>query len=42
MITLMEGKWSGYGWPVYWKENSHLTEVASLMEGEWSCYRGGH
>ena len=18
------------------------TEVASLMEGEWSCYRGGH
>ena len=19
-----------------------VTEVASLMEGEWSCYRGGH
>ena len=19
-----------------------LTEVASLIEGEWSCYRGGH
>ena len=29
-------------WPVYWKENSHLTEVASLMEGEWSCCRGSH
>ena len=23
------------------REN-HVTEVASLMEGEWSCYRGGH
>ena len=29
-------------WPVYWKENSHLTEVASLMVGEWSRYRSGH
>ena len=29
-------------WSVKWRENSHLTEVASLMEGEWSCYRGGH
>ena len=19
-----------------------VTEVVSLMEGEWSCYRGGH
>ena len=26
---------------VYWKENGHSTEVASLMEGEWSCYRCG-
>ena len=32
-----------------WRENSHLTEVVmlqrnghvTLMEGEWSCYRGG-
>ena len=22
-------------------ENGHSTEVANLMEGEWSCYRGG-
>ena len=29
-------------WLVKWGENSHLTEVASLMEGEWSCCRGGH
>ena len=29
-------------WSVKWRANSHLTEVASLMEGEWSCYRGGH
>ena len=21
--------------------NGHVTEVASLKEGEWSCYRGG-
>ena len=24
------------------RENGHVTELASLMEGEWSCYRGGH
>ena len=23
-------------------ENGHVTDVACLMEGEWSCYRGGH
>ena len=23
-------------------ENGHVTEIVSLMEGEWSCYRGGH
>ena len=23
------------------RENGHVTEVVSLMEGEWSCYRGG-
>ena len=27
--SLMEGKWSGYRWPVYWKENGHVTEVIS-------------
>ena len=25
-----------------WRENGHITEVAILMEGEWSCYRSGH
>ena len=29
-------------WSVYWKENGHVTEVVTLMEGEWSCYRSGH
>ena len=24
-----------------WRENGQVTEVASLFEGEWSCYRGG-
>ena len=24
------------------EENGYVTEVASLMEGELSCYRGGH
>ena len=23
------------------RENSYVTEVDSLMEGEWSCYGGG-
>ena len=26
-------------WPVSWR--GHVTKVASLMEGEWSYYRGG-
>ena len=41
------------GWPVQWRENGHVTQVASLKEGmvmlevvslrerEWSCYGGG-
>ena len=29
VITLIEGKWS------------LLQKVASLLEGEWLCYRGG-
>ena len=24
-----------------WRENSHVTEVVTLVEGNWSCYRGG-
>ena len=23
------------------RENGHVTEVVSLMERKWSCYRGG-
>ena len=23
------------------RENSHVTEVVSLMEGKWPCYTGG-
>ena len=23
------------------RENDHITEIASLMEGEWSCHGGG-
>ena len=23
------------------RENDHVTEIASLMEGEWSCQGGG-
>ena len=25
---------------VSWRENGHVTEVASLMEGKWFCYNG--
>ena len=28
-------------WPVQWRGND-VREVASLMEEERSCYRGGH
>ena len=28
-------------WPVYRRENGHVTEVVSLIEREWSCYAGG-
>ena len=24
-----------------WNENCYVTEVVTLMEGKWSCYRGG-
>ena len=23
------------------RDNGHSTEVSNLMEGEWSCYKGG-
>ena len=25
-------------WPVEWRENGHVTEVVTLMKGEWSFY----
>ena len=28
-------------WSVSWRENGHFTEVVTLMEGKWSCYRIG-
>ena len=28
-------------WPVQWRGIGYVREVASSMEGEWSCYRGG-
>ena len=28
-------------WSVTSRENSYVTEVVTLMEGEWSCYRSG-
>ena len=36
----MEGESSLQRWPV--NGGRMVTEVVSLMEGEWSCYRGGH
>ena len=40
----MNGEWLCYGGgqcnpPL---KNCHATEVVSLMEGQWSCYREGH
>ena len=38
----MEGEWLCYGGCHFnGRENSHVTEVVTLMEGEWSYYRGG-
>ena len=31
-----------YGGHVNGRKNGHVTEVVTLMEGEWSCYRGGY
>ena len=36
----MEGEWL-WRWAVSWGKNGNVTEVVSLMEREWSCYRGG-
>ena len=37
----MEGEWSCYS-HFNGRKNGHITEVVTLMEEEWSCYRGGH
>ena len=37
----MEGECSLRIWQVQMRENGYVTEVVTLMEGEWSCYRGG-
>ena len=31
-----------YGGHFNVRKNGHVTEVVTLMEGESSCYRGGH
>ena len=31
----MEGEWSYYRGGHSWRENGHVTQVVSLMEGEW-------
>ena len=52
MASLKEEEWSSRGGHFngehghvtqvsIMEENGHVTEGASLMEGEWSCYRGG-
>ena len=42
MASLKKGEWSYYGGHFNGKKNGHVTEVVTLMEGEWSCYRGGY
>ena len=39
MASLKEGEW--FTQVVSLIENGHVTEVVTLMEGEWSCYRSG-
>ena len=35
----MEVHWSCYGGGQFkWKENDHVSDLVSLMEGELSCY----
>ena len=37
----MEEEWSCYRrWSLEWRENGYLTEVVSLVKGEWLCYSG--
>ena len=41
-VASLKEKWSCYGGHFNEKGNGHVTEVVTLMEEEWSCYRGGH
>ena len=42
MLAKIEKVWSCYGGCHFnGRENGHVTEVVTLMEGEWSYYRGG-
>ena len=42
----MKGEWSYYGGHFNGRKNGHVTEVVTLMEGEWSCtevvFNGGN
>ena len=40
MDSLKEGEWPEVVSLI--EGNGHVTEVASLVQGEWSCYRAGH
>ena len=42
MASLKKAEWSYYGGHFNERKNGHVTEVANLKVGEWSCYRGGH
>ena len=42
MLAKIEKVWSCYGGCHFnGRENGHVTEVVTLMEGEWSYCRGG-
>ena len=41
-LVVKKGEWSYYGGHFNGRKNGHVTEVVTLMEGERSCYRGGH
>ena len=41
MGSLKEGEWSFYGGGQF-NAGRNVTEVVSLIEGKWSCYRRVH
>ena len=40
MASLREEERSLRKWSLKWEGNGHVTDVVTLMEGQWSCYRG--